>query len=165
VRFTQSWGLDPAAAVAALAALLALGTRAQLRPWRDRIALLAHSAAVAPGSALVEYDLGSDLARAGRLAEAELHLRVALAVQETALAHTQLGNVLARERRPQEARQEYEQAVGLAPGDVEALLDLARAYEAEGRFRDARRAYERVLEVAPPSLDGVRRQVAALLGR
>ncbi|HET9552531.1 MAG TPA: tetratricopeptide repeat protein, partial [Anaeromyxobacteraceae bacterium] len=153
------------AGVAALAGLFLLVTRAQLGPWRDRIALLAHACVVAPGSALVEYDLGSDLARAGRLAEGERHLRTALALQETSLARTQLGNVLLAEGRGPEALAQYQRALELAPRNAEALLRLAKACEAQGRFGDARLAYERFLEVAPPSLEPLRRQVAALLGR
>ena len=149
--------------LAAAAAVVA--SRAQARLWRDTVTVLSHSDAVAPGSGMVEYNLGSELGRRGRLGEAEDLLRRAVRHADTSEAHNQLANVLLLSGRGQEAADHYERAVAIEPRNAEALYNLARVLEGQGRLREARERYAQFVQVAPPWLQDVKRQVQAALAR
>lgn len=74
----------------------------------------------------IRYDLGTALARKGRLAEAKSHLLRALEMQPNiARIHHNLGSVLALEGKLDEAIAHYEQALRLKPDYAEARRDLA----------------------------------------
>ena len=102
-----------AGAVVLAAAAAVVASRAQARLWRDTVTVLSHSDAVAPGSGMVEYNLGSELGRRGRLGEAEDLLRRAVRHADTSEAHNQLANVLLLSGRGQEAADHYERAVAI----------------------------------------------------
>jgi len=95
--------------------------------------------------ATTETNLGVALQTDGRLQEAEIHYRRALAMQpDYAPAHVNLGMVLVALHRPDEAIEAYQRAIELDLADVDldvklgtALLQAGRAPEAVERFRRA----------------------------
>jgi len=129
------------------------------------VTLLAHSNAAAPGSPWIEFQLGSELGRQGRLPEAEGLLRSSLDRFERSDTRNQLGNVLLLSGRPAEACEQYERAVAMDPRNAEALYNLATVLQSQGRLPEARARFEQFVEVAPPWLDAVKREVARTLGR
>ena len=102
--------------------------------------------------ATTETNLGVALQTDGRLQEAEIHYRRALAIQpDYAPAHVNLGMVLVALHRPDEAIEAYKRAIELESGDVDldvklgnALLQAGRAPEAVERFRTRDRSGKRV---------------------
>ena len=137
--------------------------RHQLGYWRDSKSLLAHSIAVAPGSPLLEWSLGHIYAREGKYDDAEPLLRSSVPAIDTSEVHNEYGNVLWLKGRIPAAAAEYEQAIARDPRNAEALYNSARALEAQGLRALARRRYIEFLRVAPPSLDGVKREVERTL--
>jgi protein O-mannosyl-transferase len=79
-----------------------------------------------PDLACIRYDLGTALARKGRLGEAETHLLRALEMQPNiARIHHNLGSLLALEGKLDEAIAHYQQALRLKPDYAEVRRDLA----------------------------------------
>ena len=79
-----------------------------------------------PDLAPIRYDLGTALARKGRLAEAKTHLLRALELQpNVARIHHNLGSVLVLEGKLDEAIAHYQEALRLKPDFPEARRDLA----------------------------------------
>src|SRR5581483_9461050 len=81
-----------------------------------------------------------------RLPEAELALHRYLASQpKDGRAHIQLGRVLGAENKPDEAMQELQTGVQLAPDDPKAQRDLAAVYDALGKEDQAEAQYRALL--------------------
>ena len=111
--------------------------------WRDNVARN-------PDAYMAQNNLGTLLARTGRLEEAIAHLEQALRrgpdVFET---HYNLGGALAAAGRTQEAIQHFEQALRLRPDDAEAHNNLANTFLQAGRAADAVAHYEQALRLKP----------------
>ena len=92
-----------------------------------------------------EFNLGTDLLKAGAFRDAAQHFRAALAINPTlAQAHNNLGCVLTHLGEQTEALASFQAAVALSPGYVEAhcnagvlLLRLGRLAEATHCFQTA----------------------------
>lgn len=101
--------------------------------------------ALAPGRAVLHFNLGNALESAGDAGAAEASFRAALALApDMGAAHAHLGNLLRRQDRPAEALEAYRRALYLAPFDPgarynigTALLDLGRPAEALAHFAQA----------------------------
>jgi Tfp pilus assembly protein PilF len=91
-----------------------------------------------PGSASAQYNLGSSLARSGRFAEAESHLRIALKLSPNAQTHTGLGIVLSELGRTDEAVANLEAAVEADPKNAVARQKLAELQQSSGRANGTR---------------------------
>lgn len=155
-----------AATIAAVLLCCTLGAATYRRneTWADPMRFHFDCAEKSPRKFRPQYNLGTELGVRGRHAEAEAALRRALALEpKSSLAHNQLGNVCLLTHRPDEALAHYQAAVESAPGNPEALYNLAMRYEARGDVRRAAEYYERFLAAAPPALDPQRREVAAKL--
>jgi Flp pilus assembly protein TadD len=88
--------------------------------------------------------------RAQRLPEAEKMLRRYLELNpENQTAHVQLGRVLAARSDPAGARAEYEAALKLAPGDLQAQRELADLDVAADRYREAAQRYQALVQRNP----------------
>jgi len=70
-----------------------------------------------------------------------------------ASAHTNLGVLLARAGRLDEAVVEYERAIALVPADAVAYYNLGLAHRRRGAFAEAEVAYRRALEHNPSQAD------------
>ena len=101
----------------------------QVAAWQSDRALFAHAVDVLPDSARGRINHAKQLLDAGEAAQAEVHLRAALArVQDHPLALQNLAVALGRQGRLQEAFEVGERAVALAPRPGQAranLCDLA----------------------------------------
>jgi tetratricopeptide (TPR) repeat protein len=140
-----------AAALLAVAALAA-ATRAELRHWRNSVALFEHALAVTRDNHIAHAQLGAAYAERGRIADTIRHYREAVRIRpHFEVALNNLAWLLATVRDPSLRDPELavtlaERAVALTPIPDPAVLDtLAAAYAAAGRYDDALRAGERAL--------------------
>ena len=102
------------------------------------------------------------LVRQGRLEEAEVQARLALADPETqAVACSVLGTIRFQQRRLDESASLLEKAVALDPSLVGAHLSLAQIYTLTGQAARALDTYDRVLDRQPEAIV-VLRQAAVL---
>jgi arylsulfatase A-like enzyme/tetratricopeptide (TPR) repeat protein len=108
------------------------------------LAELERAIALRPQSAAALHDRGVILSRLGRLTDAIEALEGALAVQESPATRNALGVALCRMERCSDAIPHFERAVAAAPDFIEALENLAQAYEATGRGHDAERTRRKV---------------------
>ena len=108
---------------------------------RDRmpeaLAEIERALALEPASAVALHDRGVILSRMGRLPEAVASLTKALESVDTPSTRNALGTALCRMERCEEAIRHFERAVEAAPNFVEALSNLAQAYDIVGRSREA----------------------------
>jgi predicted O-linked N-acetylglucosamine transferase (SPINDLY family) len=111
--------------------------------------LLAPAAAAAPDlDALLNE--GVRLRRSGKLQQAELLLRKAIAAAPTsASVHVHLGVVLAELGQLEEATQLFSRAVTLDPDDPYAQMNLANAYRRRADFDKALEHYRAAVRVKP----------------
>jgi predicted O-linked N-acetylglucosamine transferase (SPINDLY family) len=96
---------------------------------------------------------GIELRKAGRLAEAELRLRSAVAAAPaSARAHVHLGIVLAECGRIEEATRVLARAVALDPRDPYAQMNLANAHRRRGDSDTALEHYRTAVRLQPDLL-------------
>ena len=69
------------------------------------------------------------------------------------MAHSNLGNVLARQGKLPEAIQHFEQAIQLKPDDARAQNDLGSALVLQGKLPEAIQHYEQAIQIKPDSAD------------
>jgi len=111
-------------------------------------------------AAAAHYNLGNAMFQLGNRAEAEEHLRAALALQpDYALAHDGLGVVLYTGGRLAEAVAHYREAVRFDSDSADAHYHLAVALRGLGRLDEAIAHYERVLRL-DAARSGVRAELA-----
>ncbi len=137
-------------AVVTAGALAAVTVR-RLAAYASPIAIWTDAVAHQPDDAMAHYNLGVALVEAGRpAAETVPRFERALALDP---AHTgaldNLGLVMLRARRYDEARRRFEQAIALAPDDGVARNDLGVLWLEQGRPGDALPQLERALRDEP----------------
>ena len=97
---------------------------------------------------------------AGRSEEAVKQVRAAVELEESMDKHAvtpgavipareMLAQMLALQKKPQEALAEYQAVLKVAPNRFNALYGAATAAEAAGQMQDARAFYEKLAKVAP----------------
>jgi tetratricopeptide (TPR) repeat protein len=92
--------------------------------------------------------------RAGVYGTAETLWRDTLTKNSNAwIAYNNLGTVLRRTGRVQEAIEQYEQALRIRPDYAEAHANLGNALQRVGRVQDAIGHYERAVQIAPGSAE------------
>jgi tetratricopeptide (TPR) repeat protein len=144
--------LGPATAVGAVGVTLAFGacSVAQARHWRDSVPLYEHSLAVAPGAAVLHYNLANALDARGEPGEAIRHYREAVRIDPGySEAFNNLGVTLAAQGRLDEAMQQYREALRSKPGNARAHNNLARALEVRGDLDGAVQHYREAVRVDP----------------
>jgi tetratricopeptide (TPR) repeat protein len=168
VELIRRWRTrPPLQALAATALLVGLlvfvnfPVRARTDTWSYRLARAAHLPTRPETSALGSFNLGAAYARLAKeqeersdelLALAEKSLRRALADQtdaDHARMQVELGKVLARQQRNQEAIGLYEQAAEIEPNDYRIHHSLGLLYSREGEDENAASAFGRALTIAP----------------
>jgi tetratricopeptide (TPR) repeat protein len=102
-----------------------------------------------PGDFQGLAQLGSCLSDLGRYGEAEPFLRRALEGGDDALTHYNLGTLLARTGRLDEAVGEYERALAGDASDVNARGNLAVVLVRQGKLDRAARELTRILDIDP----------------
>jgi Flp pilus assembly protein TadD len=132
------------------AALLARAQRE--RELRANIARGEQLVNASSGDAEARNWLAASYLAAGRLQDAEAHLREAIRLRPGyAEAHYNLGSAFQARGRLQDAIRELRVAAALRPNDERAHLRLANALNASGSADEARQHYERTLAIDPDS--------------
>ena len=135
--------------------LSAFTARAQVMTWADGETLWRHAIAVVPGNYVAYQNLGEWLRDRNRLEESLLNLRLALANAPPnsrgfeSMVHNDLGLVLNRRGRDDDAAAEFEQAARLSPRFAEAHLNLANSLAAEGRLSEAEAQFATAIALKP----------------
>lgn len=138
----------------ALAVSLGLATAQRNRDYRDALTLWADTAAKRSENPRAHNNLGIELARAGRPAEAIPHYEIALrAAPDDAELHNNLGNVLAAVGRDAEALPHFERSAALKPASAAAQLNLAHALLRAERPAEAAEHFSAAERLAPLNAD------------
>ena len=146
----------PAVVLAVLVVLAALSHR-QTTVWADNLSLWSHAALRNPDNALAQHNLGHFLARAGRGAEAEVHLRRALELSPRyANAMNSLGNLLLDRGDARAAIPYYRDALAITPEDGRIPYNLGNAYSQIGDFDAAALQYLAAMAATPRYRDDPR---------
>ncbi len=153
----QKIGL-PTSAVLILAALL-MGTRTQVRYWRNSITLFEHALAVTKNNYTMHNSLGFALGSQGKFDEAISQYRQALQiVPNNAETHFRLADTLRLQGKLNDAISHYRQAVQSKPDYAKAHSDLAYALRSQGSLDEAVSHFRLALETKPnltPALNGL----------
>jgi tetratricopeptide (TPR) repeat protein len=134
---------------------LEMSQEAFLRYWdrADRWTLLVCPSAKATWRLTADEhnDLGVFLEKAGQLAPAAGHYRLAAEMSPTnSYFHLNLGNALLKQRLVREAAAAYAKAVAAAPANADALNNLANAYlELGANLDEAEQHCRRAVELRP----------------
>ncbi len=103
--------------------------------------------AIQPEFPSAQVNLAAIAQSKGNFSEAEQLLLAALAVRSDAAAHANLGNLLVRQNRTEEALPHFECAAKLEPRDIGASQNLGAALLAVGKLAEAEAAFRKVLEL------------------
>ncbi len=149
--FRRALEIDPDAPAVHAALAVAYG---RLGRAGEAAAALAEADRLDPGRAAaaragLALGLALDLARDGRLDEAERELAALVETHPSAETWYNLGLVRARRGRPAEARAAYEEAIALDPSHAPAHNNLGIALAAAGDLAAARRHLERAAAADP----------------
>src|SRR5438132_3821270 len=139
-----TWGL----AGIATGVVIALGvlTWNQVQVWHDSERLWTHAVAVDPNSSSTQNNLGRELGRQGKLAEAIDHFQQALRLDpDFALAHSNWGAALLQQGQPAEAIEHLQQALRVQPDLAEAHANLGLALAQQGKLAEATEHYQQAL--------------------
>ena len=121
-RFRTAWLGGLAIVTLVVCAVLA---RAQVRYWKNSLALWAHCLAVTHNNRAAEYNMGFILQKSGRPKEAIEHYRASLRLDpERADVNLSMGLALAEAGQTREATNYLAKAVRLEPGNVLAQENL-----------------------------------------
>lgn len=132
------------------------------------VAVLMAAALASPGETALRFDafmaLGQSALQARDWAAAGESLAKAVAIRpDSAAAHFYLAQAYAGEKKYKFATTHLERALDLAPGNVEALLDLAAIEENMGLFDRAQERYSEALRAGAGA--PARRGLASLLAK
>jgi tetratricopeptide (TPR) repeat protein len=160
----RRWAPPRTAAVLGLLLVAVLTWRAsvQLPHWRDNEAAYARALAVTVDNHRAHLNLATHLDETGRTGEALQHARRAVAIRESATGYYNLGNILLRLQRPDQARRAYGDALRLDPDLAEAHSNLGLIAANEQRYPAAEDHFRRALAV-DPDLTVARYNLAQLL--
>ena len=100
--------------------------------------------------AITEANVGTELQAQGKLDEAIVLYRAALARDPNdALAHSNLGTALAANGQLDEAIAQHRTALDLAPNDADSHYNLANALMAQGKIVDAAAQFREAVRIEP----------------
>ena len=133
-----------------LAAGLVFLTTQRNEVYRSELSIWSDTVAKRPNNARAHYNLGNDLAAAGRVPEAIGHYQQALRLKENnPEAHTNLGLALFGLGRRDEAMEQWEWALRLNPDFAAAHNNLGNALLALGKAQEAIDHFEQALRSRP----------------
>ncbi len=153
------------AAGCALLLLVALAfglrIRARAADFRSELSLWQSAAAARPTNPRAWFNLGNHLRESGRAEQASHAYLRSLSIEESYVAHLNLGALLAQMGQPERAGAHLARAVeieplALYPRAIDARLNLAAVLAAQGRLPEARREIEIALARDPRAGDRVR---------
>jgi tetratricopeptide (TPR) repeat protein len=138
------------AATAAVLTVLGAATWQRGRIYATEETLWRDTVAKNPNNSLAHSNLGSALAKTGKIEEAIAHYEQALRINpDLALAHYNLGIILAKTGKIEDAITQYEQAVHLKPGFAEPHYNLGAALAKRGKIEEAIAHYEQAVRLKP----------------
>lgn len=142
------------ATVVGLLAALAMGTRSQIRVWRDPVSLWSHAVRVHPDSAIAHGNLAQALDDAGEVERALEHYATAAQLDPSLLApRAGWATLIARLGDPTTARARFEMVLESDPRHEAALIGLANLDLIAGHTNEALARYEAALTAHPESLE------------
>lgn len=154
-RIREPRGLSPALATA-LVATLAVAARAQVDRWHSGVELWTHTLAVTDDNYLAENNLGWDLARENRAADAIPHYEHAIQISPGFTgAHTNLALALVAVGRNADAVAQYEEALRIEPKNYLILGSLGFALSNLNRPDDAISRFKQALELKPDYVEAL----------
>jgi tetratricopeptide (TPR) repeat protein len=157
---SRLWQTGMTLGLAAVLAACLADTRFQLRYWRDSITLFRHSVEVTRGS-YCYFSLANAYLDAGNLEDAAGNYRIALQLYPNfPKAHYYFGNVLLRQKKYAEAREEFGEVLRTNPEIAFAHKYLGDILAAQGKYVEAAAEYITALQLKPD--DGVIRTALAL---
>ena len=132
-----------------LAAML-MGTRVQVRHWKNSLTLYGHALAVTENNYIMQNNYGYAMLKEGRGKEAVIHIREALRIHPDYLqARRQLGYALTLQGKFKEAVREYQKVLHVQPDNPHALNGLGVALLREGKFDEAIACFIEALRIKP----------------
>jgi tetratricopeptide (TPR) repeat protein len=150
---SRAWSMRGAVlSVTAAAVIGACGcmTAKQIGYWKNSVILFSRAVAVTKDNETAYCNLGSGLAREGRLPEAIAAFQEALRLVPTYReAESNLGAALAKAGRLDEAMPYLKEAVAEGPRNAIAHCNLADALTLQGRLDEAISEYEAALKLTP----------------
>jgi len=142
-----------AAAALVVVALGATG-RAQTTIWKDSETLWRQAAEVDPSCSLCESNLGRVVARPGRFAEGETHVRRAIALRpDRPGPHENMGTIMLAQGRSSEAEEHFRRAATLQPDRAASRNALGVALASQGRDREAEAEFQEAARRSPRLVD------------
>jgi len=127
-------------------AFFGVATIVRSQVWKDELTLYTDMARSSPQAFVPHFNLGNELAKAGRLEDAEVSLARAVQVAPgRADGWNNLGSVRLSLGKDVGAEEAYAEAVRLKPDFVVALKNLAAALVRRGRHDDAANVYADLL--------------------
>jgi tetratricopeptide (TPR) repeat protein len=152
-----------ASLAAGLLVACAVGSRVQLRYWKDSLTLFRRALEVTKNNYVALNNLSTALLQQGRLEEAIQHSRQALQVRPNfAAAHDNLGNALFQSGDVPKAIEHLRQAVQLKPDAALPHYNLGLALKQTGRLQEAIEQYEQALRLDPGYADAHNNLAVAL---
>ncbi len=155
-RAMQRWDLKliTRVAAAAMLALCAALSRAQVECWKDSETLFRHALDVTRDNWLAHSNLGVALAQTGKIEDAIAHYEQALRINPGSCeAQNNLGDALVRLGKVTEAIAHYRQTLEIDPGSAEVHYNFAIALEKLGRGPEAIEQYGQALRIRPDYAD------------
>lgn len=129
---------------------LAIGTRQQIRLWRDDVSLFRHAIAVTRDNYMAENLLGLGYIGQGRRDEARLCFERSVMLEpHFADAHNNLGMVLLEMQQLQAARESFGRAIRANPKMAKAYLNLAGVFFQERNYEGAVTNYLEAVRIDP----------------
>ncbi|HMH78077.1 MAG TPA: tetratricopeptide repeat protein, partial [Candidatus Udaeobacter sp.] len=136
--------------------VVALGAtaRAQTTIWKDSETLWRQAAEVDPSCSLCESNLGRVVARPGRFAEGETHVRRAIALRpDRPGPHENMGTIMLAQGRAREAEEHFRRAATLQPDRAASRNALGVALASQGRDREAEAEFQEAARRSPRLVD------------
>ncbi|HYT73905.1 MAG TPA: tetratricopeptide repeat protein [Vicinamibacterales bacterium] len=138
----------------------AVTARAQAAHWADSLTLWQHAARVVPDNYIAYENMGQALRERGQLEDALESYKKALTMIPShspaleAMIRNDLGLVLTRQGKSEEALPQFDAAIRLNPAFAEAQINLGNALAADGRYTEAAGHYATALSTKPNLTEG-----------
>ncbi len=118
--------------------------------YQDELTLWQDAVVHQPHDPVIQFNLGTLLAEAGKLPEAIRHFEEAVQLDPNSYrAHYNLARSLEASARPQDAITHYRAALRLQPEDAASHYNLARLLEDAGNLREAIGHYRQAIALQP----------------
>jgi protein O-mannosyl-transferase len=141
---------------------LAVATYVQVGFWRNSIILYEHAIDVTSANSWAENNLGYVLYLKGKTADAIIHYKKAISIDDPAEAHYNLGTVLAKQGRLDEAIYQFRASIRISPRYAKAYNNMGNAFLYQGRLDEAIACYREALRLNREYVDALRNLKIAL---